>query len=61
MSAAITDRSDDGRKNSRGLFGLFGRRGRDQGLRESIATLVQEAAQPVEETGDEPELDRLKA
>ncbi|MBF0871386.1 hemolysin family protein [Gluconobacter japonicus] len=58
MSEDITDRSDDGRKNSRGLFGLFGRRGRDQGLRESIATLVQEAAQPVEETGDEPELDR---
>ncbi|MFT9445542.1 hemolysin family protein [Gluconobacter japonicus] len=58
MSEDITDRSDDGRKNSRGLFGLFGRRGRDQGLRESIATLVQEAAQPFEETGDEPELDR---
>lgn len=58
MSEDIPDRSDDGRKNSRGLFGLFGRRGRDQGLRESIATLVQEAAQPVEETGDEPELDR---
>ncbi|KXV24894.1 hemolysin family protein [Gluconobacter japonicus] len=58
MSEDITDRSDDGRKNSRGLFGLFGRRGRDQGLRESIATLVQEAAQPLEETGDEPELDR---
>jgi len=58
MSEDIPDRSDDGRKNSRGLFGLFGRRGRDQGLRESIATLVQEAAQPFEETGDEPELDR---
>ncbi|ANQ41555.1 MULTISPECIES: hemolysin family protein [Gluconobacter] len=58
MSEDITDRSDDGRKNSRGLFGLFGRRGRDQGLRESIATLVHEAAQPFEETGDEPELDR---
>lgn len=58
MSEDITDRSDDGRKNSRGLFGLFGRRNRDQGLRESIATLVHEAAQPFEETGDEPELDR---
>ncbi|GBR53068.1 hemolysin/magnesium/cobalt transporter CorC/HlyC [Neokomagataea thailandica NBRC 106555] len=52
--------SDDGKRstNSRGLFNIFGRRGRDQGLRESIATLVQEASQPTEDADIEPELDR---
>ncbi|GBR29520.1 hemolysin family protein [Gluconobacter kondonii] len=45
-------------RSSRGLFGLFNRRNRDQGLRESIATLVHEASQPTEDASDEPELDR---
>lgn len=60
MSDDINDRSQDdqGKRASRGLFGLFNRRGRDQGLRESIATLVQEAAHPAEDAEDTPELDR---
>ncbi|GBD56230.1 hemolysin family protein [Gluconobacter wancherniae] len=53
------ERSDDqGKSKNRGLFNIFGKRGRDQGLRDSIAALVHEASQPGDEPGDEPELDR---
>ncbi len=52
--------SEDGKRsgNRSGLFNLFSRRGRDQGLRDSIATLVHEAAQPADDSDIEPELDR---
>lgn len=51
--------SDDHRQRpAKGLFGIFNRKGRDQGLRLSIAALVEEAATPHPETGTRPELDR---
>ncbi|WP_336760018.1 hemolysin family protein [Asaia sp. VD9] len=51
--------SDEHRQRpSKGLFGIFNRKGREQGLRLSIAALVEEAAAPHPETGTRPELDR---
>ncbi|QDH17674.1 hemolysin family protein [Swingsia samuiensis] len=61
MSDDILEPSEEPRKNSRGLFGLFNRRGRDQKLRDSIATLVRDSAQLAHETGDTPELDRQES
>lgn len=45
-------------RRNKGLFGIFNRKGREQGLRLSIAALVEEAAAPHPETGSRPELDR---
>ncbi|MDG6095030.1 hemolysin family protein [Acetobacter sp. AN02] len=45
-------------KKPRSLLSLFGRRKADQGVRHSIAALVQEAAQAGETDDDAPELDR---
>jgi len=51
--------SDDHRQRpAKGLFGIFNRKGREQGLRLSIAALVEEAAAPHPEAGSRPELDR---
>ncbi|CDG38137.1 MULTISPECIES: hemolysin family protein [Asaia] len=51
--------SDDHRQRpAKGLFGIFNRKGREQGLRLSIAALVEEAAAPHPEAGTRPELDR---
>ncbi|GBQ92060.1 hemolysin family protein [Asaia krungthepensis] len=51
--------SDEHRQRpAKGLFGIFNRKGREQGLRLSIAALVEEAAAPHPETGTRPELDR---
>ncbi|WP_122040022.1 hemolysin family protein [Asaia bogorensis] len=51
--------SDDHRQRpTKGLFGIFNRKGREQGLRLSIAALVEEAAAPHPEAGTRPELDR---
>lgn len=58
MMDAAYDRLDDNRRNNRKLFNIFTRRGREQGLRTSIATLVQEAAEPPENPDQPPELDR---
>jgi len=43
---------------SKGLFSFLGRRGREQGLRSSIAALVQEAGTPGEDPNAPQELDR---
>ncbi|MCQ9154872.1 hemolysin family protein [Acidomonas methanolica] len=45
-------------RGARGLFAFLGRRSKDQGLRHSIAALVEEAATPDSENGERPELDR---
>lgn len=51
--------SDEHRQRpAKGLFGIFSRKGREQGLRLSIAALVEEAATPHPEAGTRPELDR---
>ncbi|NHO31700.1 CBS domain-containing protein [Acetobacter sp. LMG 1636] len=51
------ERSDGNGRGKRGLFSLFGRK-RDQGLRHSIAALVQEAADAGDSGDETPELDR---
>lgn len=45
-------------KTIRRFLALFNRRGREHGLRRSIAALVEEAASPHQDTGATPELDR---
>lgn len=54
----MSETEDNGNKRNKGLFGLFQRKGREQGLRHSIAALVEEAATPNPEAGSRPELDR---
>ncbi|CAI9120705.1 hemolysin family protein [Brytella acorum] len=55
----MSETDDNGRnRHNRGLFRFLNRKGKEQGLRHSIAALVEEAAAPDPENGDRPALDR---
>ncbi|GBQ97787.1 hemolysin/magnesium/cobalt transporter CorC/HlyC [Acetobacter nitrogenifigens DSM 23921 = NBRC 105050] len=56
-NAPEPQRRENGRGSRRGLLSLFGRK-REQGLRHSIAALVQEAADAGDSGEEAPELDR---